>query len=58
MKGKRWKNGGKGEIFTVPLGEKISFWEKGCGVKIFYFGKYTPGPDLIIIHYTLVTAFV
>ena len=36
LKGKWWKNGKKGEIFTV-LGEKISFWKKGCGAEISYF---------------------
>ena len=28
LRGKRWKKGGKGEIFTI-LGEKISIWKRG-----------------------------
>ena len=39
--GKRWKNGGKGEVFTVP-GGKISFLNKGLGQSYPILGKYTP----------------
>ena len=34
LKGKWWKIGGKGEIFTI-LGKKLSFW-KGGGQNITY----------------------
>ena len=33
LRGKRWTNGGKGEIFTLLRGENIIF-EKGYGAKI------------------------
>ena len=36
---KRWKNGGKGKIFTVP---GILFLKKGGGQKYPIVGKYTP----------------
>ena len=38
MRGKRWKKGGKEEIFTV-LGGKISFLKKGVVAKISIFWK-------------------
>ena len=42
VRGKRWKNRGKGEIFTV-LGGKIYFLKKrGGGQKYPILGKYTP----------------
>ena len=41
LKGKWWKNEGKGEIFTV-LGGKNVIFGKGGGHKYHILGKYTP----------------
>ena len=43
IRGKRWENGKKEEIFTAPRG-KISFLEMEEGPNISYFGQiFTPG---------------
>ena len=39
IRGKRWNNGEKGEIFIVP-GGKINFMKKRVGQKYPILGKY------------------
>ena len=57
IRGKRWKNGGKEEIFTV-LREKRSFWKSwggGGGKNINYLGNIHPW---FRVHFSISTVVI